>query len=280
MLNLKARIAAAATVAAASLSILGATAPADAASLPPLPSADFSTNWAGYFSVSSKPIAEAEVTFVVPKVNCAQSRGATKGVKPPYQGVMWVGIGGINGQYGGNSGTLKQDGIVAYCASLKATPVFYPFWEVVPGKPSPVQFSKNAQVHPGAEITAQVYAPSESPVKGKWYFAVTSTYNDVTSVWTASAAAPTSSKNYTAEAITERNTPGFMDLGKVTYTGADYYTGVESVHSITAKRLTLVNNKTLRDPIVLTSSASQPPGDDLKDSFSTSYAPLWTLWVH
>jgi hypothetical protein len=224
--------------------------------------------------VSGKPIDAAMVNFTVPKVSCASSRGATNGVKPAYQGLMWVGIGGINGHYGANSGAVKQDGVAVDCTSLHATAVYFPFWEVNPGKPSPVQFSKAARVYPGAQISAEVFAPSESPVAGQWYFLVNSTYKGVTSVWHAHYASPVTTKNYTAEAITEKNAPGFVDLGNVTYTYADYYTDeMESFNSITADPITLENSK--NRPIVLAGRAYQPSGDDLKDSFTTSYAANW-----
>jgi hypothetical protein len=281
MLHLKARIAAALTVAAASLSIFAAAAPANAASLPGLASGDTTTNWAGYFSVSKQPIVEADVSFVVPKVSCAKSNGPGAF---GYQGFMWVGIGGVTA-FGVNSGVLKQDGVVVFCPSRSknAAPTYYPFWEVYPGLQKPVRFTKNgkdASVQPGAKITATVDAPSASPVEGDWYFTVTSTYKGVTTTWTDEAyVRPAAAKNNTAEAITEKDAPGLVDLGNVTYTGAVYYTGEESIHPIPSQRVTLVG-VIRRSPIITAGNAYQPPGDDFKDAFTTSYAPNWYLYVN
>jgi hypothetical protein len=270
MLHLKARIAVAVTVAGASLSILAASAPANAASLP----ADLTQTWAGYFSATSKPITGAEVSFTVPKVSCAGSRGATGGAS--YRASMWVGIGGmIDGIFGNNSGVLKQDGVIVSCASKNAAPVYTPFWELVPGTPQRMTFKGNPTVQPGAQITAQVWAPSESPVPGQWYFDILSTYHGHTTRWTASHAASVTSKNYTAEVITERSELGLVDLASVTYTYADYFTSEDSFYSIAAKRIDMVNNLTQKDPVILTGNAYQAPDDDLKDSFTTSYAANW-----
>lgn len=276
MLKIKSRIAAAATVAAASLSIIAAAAPGSASV-----SGDVSTNWAGYFSVSRSPIVAATVDFTVPKVSCAQSRGAPdkKDKGPAYQGLMWVGIGGIDGQYGANSGPLEQDGIAAYCTSLHATPVYEPFWEVVPGKPSPVPFTDSARVDPGAQIIAAVYAPSVSPVQGQWWFYVTSYYDGRLSTWSAHYASSATGTDYTAETITEKNAPGLVYLGKITYNCADYFTNnVGSTYSIAANRVTSVTNLRQRAPIVVAGNAYEAPkvcGDNRKNSFTTQYATNW-----
>lgn len=95
-----------------------------------------------------------------------------------------------------------------------------------------------------------------------------------TSSWTAYYPSPITGSNYTAEVITERNAPGFVDLGKVTYTYADYFTNKGS-KSIAATRLTLVTNLRQRVPIVLSGNAYKQPNDSLKDSFSTYYAANW-----
>ena len=273
MLNLKAKIAVAAAVfAAAALPILGTAAPASAAV-----TGDTSTDWAGYFATTSAPIDAAGVSFTVPKgANCGESRG-TPNVNG-YQALMWVGIGGFNGAYGIKSGPLFQDGVEAYCAKLSnSTPVYLPWWEVYPGTPSVMTFTSTARISAGARITAQVYAPGEfsAAEKGEWTFVVTAAYPGHATTWTTHYKAPSSAKDYTAEVVTERepHVPGFVDVGKVTYSSADYFTdNMDSLHSIVVTPVTLVNKGAA---VVVPSSPSKDPDDGLKDSFSTSYAVNW-----
>ena len=128
MSNLRHRAVMVAAVAAAGL--MAASVPAAHASTIPTRSVivnNISGNWAGYFKATTAPIGEAQVTFIVPTVKCADSRGPAPIIngKPFYAGSMWIGIGGQRnfGFLRSEPGYswLEQDGVqVERCSNLPA----------------------------------------------------------------------------------------------------------------------------------------------------------------
>lgn len=283
MPNLLRRAAVAAV--AATACALALSIPAAHAATTSTPPAQPSDNWAGYYAKASAPVAYATAEFTIPKVSCDESRGTPQSENGgnEYQAMMWVGIGGINGVYGINSGWLKQAGVVISCKSFFATPTYQPFWEYVkPGTSSVPQGSpyvpryfktkngKTAALQPGEKVIVQIWAPSDSPVKDKWYFRI----DAGDSAFTASQSLPasTNGQNQTAEAITEKDATGLVYLGSVKYTGAIYLTTKTEDGPSTAITSQPVYLRNPAEPDEVIISPSTPPDGD---AFTTSYAKNW-----
>jgi len=296
-------------VAAAAAGLMAASVPAAHAATTPARSAitnNVSGNWAGYFKATTAPIGEAQVTFTVPTVKCKDSRGPAPIIngKPLYAGAMWIGIGGqrnfgfLHSEPGYS--WLEQDGIQVQCRGLGAKPVYQPFWEVVATPQFPDKhlsttstvFDKGkATVQPGDQIDAEVYTPAESPHRGSWLFEVSDQRDGVlVNQWTKYITLPKgtysgkpglldSLNRETVEVITEcpgtnKGQAGFVDLGPVNYTYADYFvTNTENGYSIASTPINLVHRSRVA---VSPGKPYTPEGSDIaKDAFNTNYAKGW-----
>lgn len=293
----------AAAVAVAAGAIAAVSVPAahgaTAASTPP---ALHEGTWAGYYSVTAKstPPLWASVNFTVPKVSCSKSQGSA-----PYIGAMWVGIGGIEnkGVDPGGQSLLEQTGVGVYCANNKSTtkPYYYPWWEVADTLPEQA-FSGKPTVHAGDQIYAQVTSPaeSESSSPNEWDFLLIDYTTDQT--WTADYKIPpnkhTGKEPYTgatAEVVTEwasgthcppglsgllchvtgsgKKLDGFVDLGQVNYTYADYGTADSGLLAIPHGTIEMWVGK---HEVVYPTGLKATPGSDAGiDAFSTKYTSDW-----
>jgi hypothetical protein len=75
-----------------------------------------STNWSGYADVQTSPaFTEVGATWTEPAVTCTSAESLA---------AFWVGIDGYN------TGTVEQDGTLAYCDGGTAT--YYDWWELYP----------------------------------------------------------------------------------------------------------------------------------------------------
>jgi hypothetical protein len=266
-------------------------------------------NWSGYYKATSAPIGQADVTFTVPTVNCKNSRGPAPVInsKPLYAGSMWVGIGGQNnvGILTSEPGYawLEQTGVSVECAGLNAKPLYQPFYEVVPTAKFPSkQFSTgqeiygkgSATVQAGDQIYAEVLTPAYSTDPGKWQFAVYDYRGGVlSSKWQESLTLPKGTYSgkpgllsaldqETVEVVTEcpatnKGLTGFVNLGTVNYSYADYtVTNTELGYSIASKPIDLVHGSPRATLAVYPGKPSASPGSDiLSDAFSTLYASNW-----
>jgi hypothetical protein len=271
-------------VTAASTTAVGI--PAAHATTASVPATLHDPTWAGYYSVTAKntPPLWASVDFTVPRVSCSKSHGSA-----PYAGSMWVGIGGIvnKGIDPGGQSLLEQTGIDVICANNKSTtkPSYNAFWEVFPNLTT--KGYKGSKVKAGDHIMAQVTSPaaSESPSSGEWDFMIIDYTSDHT--WTASYRIPHSKlpkDNYTgstAEVTTEwtqgtvnGKRVGFVDLGQVNYTYADYGTADSSLLSILHNEIEMWTGK---HKMVYPTTLHASPGSDAgNDAFSTKYTSDWT----
>ncbi|MCI4366022.1 MAG: G1 family endopeptidase [Thermoplasmata archaeon] len=81
-----------------------------------------SGNWAGYVNTATAgTIYEVTGEWFAPTTTCPSSTPSVG----TYQ-VSWVGIDGWG------TGTVEQDGTLAYCSGPGATPVYYDWWEFYP----------------------------------------------------------------------------------------------------------------------------------------------------
>lgn len=293
------RRAAIAVSAAAACAVALSVPAAHAATTSPAPQ-QWTTNWAGYYAKASAPVISAVANFTVPRVSCDQSRGTpqTGNDGNKYQAMMWVGIGGIDGLFGINSGWLKQAGVVVSCKNLNAAPTYQPFWEYFPrgnvtvtqGSPFAPQYfkaknGKTAELQPGDNVEVQVEAPSVSPVKGKWYFRMYVESSDglSSSTFTASQylAANTNGPDQTAEVITEMDASGLVNLGSVEYNSAQYIATSDLTQSavgvpIPVQPIYLLNGAAPHAVIIYPSApyVKFNPGIGA-DTFTTNYATNW-----
>lgn len=95
-----------------------------------------SSNWSGYEGFA-KHVSEVQATWKVPQVTCSGS-GKNSSVS------IWTGIDDMTAH-------LVQAGIAANCASSKAKPVYYTWWESLPADESPV-----AYISPGAQVAVDI----------------------------------------------------------------------------------------------------------------------------
>jgi hypothetical protein len=266
---------AAITLAAVAGASVLASAPAHAATATP---AATSTNWAGYYAKADGTVVNATVSFTVPSVNCHNSRGTA-----PYNGSMWLGVGGTS-----NAVWLEQAGINVLCSSLNAKPQYQVFWELVPskgqGSPCDAAYSGsfgNVHVKAGETVHVNIIPAAQSPKPGYWFFQVTTSADNN---WTHYVKLPKGANpGQTAEVITEYPTAvnkackavpsGLVDLGTVQYKGADYdVAGQADPYSIAVDPIDLYHSGKLA---MSPGKPYGPAGDDLTDSFSTSYAKNW-----
>lgn len=95
-----------------------------------------STNWSGYTGVA-KGVSEVHATWQVPTVTCG---GSSKSSAVS----IWTGIDDA-------ATHLVQAGMQADCASSKAKPVYYTWWESLPATETPV-----AKVSAGNQVTVDI----------------------------------------------------------------------------------------------------------------------------
>lgn len=80
-----------------------------------------STNWSGYAAVADKGVklTQVQAEFTVPSINCASApSGAAES--------EWAGLDGIH------SGTVEQEGVLAYCDTTTNAPTYYAWYEMYP----------------------------------------------------------------------------------------------------------------------------------------------------
>jgi hypothetical protein len=146
-------------------------------------------------------------------------------------------------------------------------------------------------VKPGDEITAVVYTPAFSPHTGSWLFEVDDIRDGVlVNSWTQYMTLPKGTysgkpgllgalNQETVEVITEcpltnKGQTGFVNLGPVSYTSADYYvTNTENGYSIASTPIDMMH---LNRVAVSPGKPYTPEGSDIaKDAFTTNYAKGW-----
>lgn len=129
-----------APAASASAPVAGQIAPGPAQILPgsfsigPLSSVK-SNNWAGYVD-RGRTFSIVRTTWKQPKVTCTSADAIA---------ALWVGLDGYT------SGTVEQDGTLAYCHN--GQPTYYTWWEMYPH--NTVQLM-HASVRPGDKVTSSV----------------------------------------------------------------------------------------------------------------------------
>ncbi len=97
-----------------------------------------STNWSGYADTATSGATYTKVSanWTEPAVTCTSQQAIT---------VFWVGIDGYT------SGTVEQDGTLAWCSGGTAT--YYTWWEMYPSNPVQIVGSS---VSPGDQISSSV----------------------------------------------------------------------------------------------------------------------------
>jgi hypothetical protein len=121
---------------------------------------NYSTNWSGYVVPSSSSlITDAEGSWVVPRLNCADT--------PTGSVSLWIGIGGQEWATGGSSGALLQTGISLSCAG--GVQFNSAWWELVPASPNHEETFSSFPIAVGDTISASVYEATT----GAWQTKVT-----------------------------------------------------------------------------------------------------------
>jgi hypothetical protein len=141
-----------------------------------------SANWAGYADDNTKGAKYTTVTgkWTEPSVKCTSTEALA---------VFWVGIDGFN------SGTVEQDGTLAFCTGSSTTPEYFSWWEMFPSNAIQVVGST---VRPGDAIAASVVRSST-----KYTLKLTDSTHTANSFSTTQTCAAATCKDTSAEWIAE-----------------------------------------------------------------------------